>query len=103
MISSTTVTSGSVARQRSRAARAARGGPEGENMPVRRADFLTDVAAEDPVADRGPQFHRECAAMLDREVRDAAWRVEDVRRRDGVRRAGGHAGRARAARLPQRR
>ena len=48
-------------------------------------------------ADRGAQFARDRPGMLDREVGDAAARIELVRRREGLGRAGIEAGPARAA------
>src|SRR5204862_2787343 len=45
--------------------------------------LLADVAAEDPVADRGPHLERDRAAMLDGPVRDAEPRVELIGRDDG--------------------
>ena len=45
---------------------------------VERADLLADVAAEHPGPDRGAQLARDHAVMLDRQVRDAAARVEHV-------------------------
>src|SRR5206468_12785338 len=40
---------------------------------------LADVAAEEPVADRRTKIFGDRAPMLDRQVRDAATGVEDVR------------------------
>src|SRR5205823_14351245 len=61
------------------------------------ADFLTDVAAEEPLADRRVELLRNRAAVLDRQVGDAAARVERVRRVERRRRTGVEAGRARPA------
>lgn len=67
------------------------GGKVGEGMalrpPVPRADELAVVAAEDPVAEKGPEFERDRTAVLDREVGDAAAGVELVRGGDRPRRA----------------
>src|SRR5207302_8006223 len=56
----------------------ARAGARGKlRMHLRRglrivgADHLTDVAAKDMVADRGPEFTRDRTAVLDRQIRDA--------------------------------
>ena len=46
---------------------------------VPRTHLLTDVAPEHPVPDERPQLHRDRAPMLDRQVRDAAARVDDRR------------------------
>ena len=54
---------------------------------VPRADELAVVAAVDAVADRGAEFDRDRAVRFDRQVRDAAARVERVRRDDRLRRA----------------
>src|SRR5438093_440269 len=61
------------------------------------ADFLTDVAAEEPLADRRVELLRNRAPVLDRQVGDAAARVERVRRVERRRRTGVEAGRARPA------
>jgi hypothetical protein len=61
------------------------------------ADREAIVAAEDPVADLGPQLCRDGALVLDGEVRDAAPGIELERGREGVRRAGVEAAAAGAA------
>ena len=61
------------------------------------ADELAVVASEDPVADRGSQRLGNRAVVLDREVGNAAARIELVGRRDRAGRAGGQAGAAAAA------
>src|SRR5437764_981970 len=61
------------------------------------ADLLADVAAEHPVAHSGTQLGRDWAAVLDREVRDAAGGVELTRADDRLRRAGVEARAAGAA------
>src|SRR3954465_8459657 len=61
------------------------GARSGEAVP--RTDELAVVAAVDAVADEGAQLFRDCALVLDREVRDAAARVELVGAADGLRRA----------------
>ena len=55
---------------------------------VPRAHRETIVAAEDAVADKRTQFVRDRPLVLDRQIRDAAPRIEFVRRRKGVGRAG---------------
>ena len=57
-----------------------------ETIP--RADVLADVAAEDPFTDQGPQLAGDGAAKFDREVGDAAARVDLLRSNDGLGRAG---------------
>src|SRR5258706_10607205 len=57
----------------------------GEAVP--RADELAVVAAVDAIADQRPQLLRDCALVLDGEVRDAATRVELVGTADRLRRA----------------
>ena len=64
---------------------------------VPRAHREAVVAAVDPVADRRPEFLRDRPLVLDRQVRDAAPRVEPIGRREGVGRAGLEAGAAGAA------
>ncbi len=59
---------------------------------VPRADREAVVAAVDAVADRGAKLDRDRPRVLDRQVRDAAARVELVRRGEGVRRARALAG-----------
>src|SRR4030095_14789917 len=59
-------------------------------------DKLAVVAAEHAVANRGAQRLGDRAMVLDREIGDAATRVELVRRRDRARRAGWQAGAATA-------
>ena len=59
---------------------------------VPRADQLAVVAAVDAVADRGAQLDRDRPFVLDRQVGDAAPRVEPVRRDDRLRRADVDAG-----------
>src|SRR5262249_2539422 len=60
------------------------------------ADLLADVAAEDPVLERGPERGWDGAAVLDREVGEAAPRVHGVSL-ERARGARGQAARARAA------
>ena len=67
----------------------------GELVP--RADRQAIVAAKDAIADERPKLARDRAVMLDREVGDAAPRIEPVGRRKGVRRADVEAGPAGAA------
>src|SRR5215469_6615643 len=62
----------------------------GELVP--RAHELTVIAAEDAVADRRAQLDRNRAVVLDREVGDAAARIEPVGCDDRARGAGGDAG-----------
>src|SRR6185503_543998 len=62
---------------------------------------LADVAAEDAGAERRPQIARDGAAVLDREIGDAAARVEQVRPDEGAGRAGVEACRACAAAVPR--
>src|SRR5262249_19094142 len=57
----------------------------GEAVP--RADELAVVAAVDAIADEGTQLLRNRALVLDREIGDAAARVELVGTADGLRRA----------------
>src|SRR5690349_16050596 len=45
------------------------------------------VAAEDAVADQRPQFLRDRPLMLDRQIRDAAARIELIGGRKGIGRA----------------
>src|SRR5919197_2770403 len=67
--------------------------------PIPWADELAVVAAVDPVADERPQLFRDGALVLDREIRDAAARIELVRRDDPLRRADVDAAPASAAML----
>ncbi len=55
------------------------------------------VAAIDAVAHRLPEFERDWALILDREIGNAAPRIELVRRGKGIRRTGVQAGPAGAA------
>ena len=57
-------------------------------LAVPRAHLLAHVAAEQPVADSGPQFVRDRAAQLDGQVADAAPRVELIGRDERVGRTG---------------
>src|SRR5437867_713730 len=66
-------------------------------LPVPGADLLADIATEHPVSDVRPLPGRDAAADLDRQVRDAARRIDQVRLRDRPRRAGVETGGARAA------
>ena len=66
-------------------------------MPIPRTNFLADVAAEDPVAEAGPQGRLDGAVVFDREGTDAAGGVEHPRPDEGLRGTGVEAGRARAA------
>ncbi len=43
------------------------------------ANVLANIAAEDVIADRFPQFQRDGAAQLDGEIRNAAPRVQNIR------------------------
>ena len=61
------------------------------------AHQLAVVTAIDAVSDQRPQLHGNGTRMLDRQVRDAAPRIELVRRGDRARRADLDAARARAA------
>ena len=54
---------------------------------IPRANVLADVAAEDVPADGLAQFERNRAAQLDRQIGNAAPRVQNVRLDDGARRA----------------
>jgi tRNA threonylcarbamoyladenosine biosynthesis protein TsaE len=67
----------------------------GEFVPG--ADELAVVAAVNAVADQRAQFERNRPGVLDRQVGNAAPRVEPVRRDDGLRGAHGYAGGATAA------
>src|SRR5581483_9158656 len=49
-------------------------------------DFLTDVAAEHPIAEQRPQVARDRASLLDRLERQAARRVDRVGGDDSPRR-----------------
>ena len=64
---------------------------------VPRAHRETIVAAIDAVAHQRAQLARDRTLVLDRQVRDAAPRIEPVGRREGLGRADVEAGRARAA------
>src|SRR5205085_5782493 len=55
---------------------------------VPRADRQAIVAPEDAVADRRPQLIGDRALVLDRQIRDAAPRIEPVGSREGGGRAG---------------
>ena len=66
---------------------------------VPRADVLADVAAVEELADRRAELERDLALQLDREVGDAARRVERARRGEGA--CVGHASRQRVQ-VPQR-
>jgi hypothetical protein len=70
-------------------------GRRGEAVP--RADVETRVAAVDAVTDQRPELERDRTFQLNREVGNAAPRIEVVRIRDRARRASGDATRARAA------
>src|SRR5262249_18681013 len=60
-------------------------------IAVPRAGYLAEVTAEDPAAEEWPQGRVDRAAMLDRQVRDAAARLEPVARLDRPGRTGGDA------------
>ena len=62
------------------------GGALGIFIP--RADGKAVVAAKNPVADGGPEFDRNLALALDRQIGDAAPRIELIGRGKGVGRAG---------------
>ena len=68
--------------------------------PVPRAHRQAIVAAVDAVADRLAEFVRDRPLVLDRQVGNAAPRIDPVRRREGLRRAGVEAARAAAAMRP---
>jgi len=72
-------------------------------LHVPRAHVLAHVAPEQPITDERPLVRREVAAMLDREIGDAAARVHHVRRDEGVGRAGIEAAPAGAAAIPLKR
>ena len=59
----------------------------GMGVAVPRANDLAVVAAEDSVADGLSKLQRNAATVLDREIRDAAPRIELIRRHDRTRRA----------------
>ena len=61
------------------------------------ADQLAVITAVDTVAQQRPQFQRDRAIVLDRQVGNAAARIEPVRRDDGLGRADVDAGAALAA------
>src|SRR5690606_8109043 len=63
------------------------------------ADALAGVAAEEVVADALAQLHRHGAPQLDGQVRDALAGIEDIRRLEGVGRAGIETGGAASAAL----
>ena len=58
------------------------------------ADGKAVVTAENPVADGGPERSRDLTLVLDRQIGDAAPRIELIGRRKGIRRAGIEAFRA---------
>src|SRR5690554_5430962 len=66
---------------RTRCARSPRGKGRvygsGREPARERAHLLADVAAEDPVADQGPQLTGDGASLLDGQVRDAAACIHD--------------------------
>src|SRR5690606_23712682 len=66
-------------------------------------DGETIVAAVDPVPHQRPQLLRDLPLVLDREIRDAAPRIEPVGRRKGAGRACLEAPRAGAAAVAARR
>ena len=63
------------------------------------AGFLANVAAENPVSDRGPVLARHVVGALDGEERNAATGIEPVRFDEGPRRTGVQAGATAAAAL----
>src|SRR6185312_2681805 len=69
---------------------------------VPRTYFLADVAAVHVRAHRRVEFRRDVAALLDRQVRDAAVRIDDAGRDDRLRLARLDAERARAALIERR-
>ncbi len=82
-----------------RAAKAALAGDRGEAIP--RAGVEAIVAAIDAVADERTELERDRAFELDREIGNAATRIEPMRLGDRAGRAGRDAARATAAaRLP---
>src|SRR5262249_14711087 len=56
-------------------------------LAIPRADLLAHVTAEEPLSDLAGELVGDVAAMLDRQVRDAAPRVEHVGRDERPRRA----------------
>ena len=70
-------------------------GDSGETIP--RAGVETVITTENAVADGTAKFFRNGAFVLDGEIGDAAPRIELVGRGEGLGRAGGLAGVARAA------
>lgn len=66
-------------------------------LALERADFLAHVAAEQPRTDPAAQLVRDHARVLDREVGDAATRIQHVGRGEGLRGTGLEAAHARAA------
>ena len=67
----------------------------GEFVP--RADGEAIVAAVDAIAHRGAELGRDMALVLDRQIGNAAARIETIGRRKGLRRAGVETGAAGAA------
>ena len=67
----------------------------GELVP--RANKLAIVAAIDAVAHQRSKVQRDRPGMLNRQIRDASPRVQQARRKDGLRRANFDAGAATAA------
>src|SRR5262249_49630553 len=65
--------------------------------PIERADVLTYVTAKNAFANRRPKFAWDVAFVLDREIRDASPRIQNVLIGESIRRAGGQAARARSA------
>src|SRR5687768_15088784 len=57
-------------------------------LPIPRTDLLADVAAEHPSCELAVQPGVEVAPVLDRQVRDTAARIENVRRDERLRRTG---------------
>src|SRR3990172_7191190 len=60
-------------------------------------DILTDVAAEDVIADQRPHLDRDASLELDRQIGNAAARIQPIRANEGVRGAGFETEIARAA------
>ncbi len=71
----------------------------GNRELVPRARRQAIVAAVDAVPHEGPERRRDRAGMFDREIGDAARRIEPERRREGLRRTGLEARPAGSARL----
>ena len=60
----------------------------GQGETLEGADILTNIAAEDPVAQQRAQRSVNAALMLNRQVADAAAGIQHMRLREGVGGAG---------------